>query len=119
MLTEYAPIAALLIISVAVALIILFLSRLMGPYRPTHRFLATYESGMRPLGPAVRRIPVKFYRVAILFVLFDIEVIFMLPFAVVFRDLGFYGLAVMGTFFFILTVGFIYEWMVGGLEWES
>ncbi|NJL95783.1 MAG: NADH-quinone oxidoreductase subunit A [Anaerolineae bacterium] len=90
----------------------------MGPFRPTHRMLATYESGMRPIGSAVRRIPVKFYRVAILFVLFDIEIIFLMPFAVVFRDLGFYGLGVMGVFFFILTIGFIYEWLVGGLEWE-
>lgn len=118
MLADYAPIAALLILALAVASLISVLSRIMGPHRPTHRLLAPYESGMRPLGPAVRRIPVKFYRVAILFVLFDIEVIFLLPFAVVFRDLGFYGLAVMGVFFFILTVGFIYEWMVGGLEWE-
>ncbi len=118
MLSEYAPLISLLILATAVAFIILFLSRLMGPFRPTHRLLATYESGMRPLGPAVRRIPVKFYRVAILFVLFDIEVIFLLPFAVVVRDLSLYGLAVMGVFFFILTVGFAYEWMVGGLEWE-
>ncbi|KAB2902925.1 MAG: NADH-quinone oxidoreductase subunit A [Anaerolineae bacterium] len=118
MLSEYAPIAALLTIATLVAILIVFLSRLMGPFKPTHRLLATYESGMRPLGPAVRRIPVKFYRVAILFVLFDIEVIFLLPFAVVVRDLSVYGLAVMGVFFFILTVGFVYEWLVGGLEWE-
>lgn len=118
MLSEYAPLVSLIILATLVALIIANLSRLMGPWRPAHRLLATYESGMRPLGPAIRRIPVKFYRVAILFVLFDIEVIFLLPFAVVVRDLSLYGLAVMGVFFFILTVGFAYEWMVGGLEWE-
>lgn len=118
MLSEFAPVVALLTLATAVALIILFLSRIMGPFRPQHRLLSTYESGMRPLGPAVRRIPVKFYRVAILFVLFDIEVIFLLPFTVVFRDLGLYGLGVMGVFFFTLTMGFAYEWMVGGLEWE-
>lgn len=118
MLSEYAPLVTLLILAVAVSLIIVFLSRLMGPWRPQYRKLATYESGMRPLGPAVRRIPVRFYRVAILFVLFDIEVIFLLPFAVIVRDLSLYGLAVMGVFFFILTVGFAYEWLVGGLEWE-
>lgn len=118
MLSEYAPITALLVMAVVVGLVVLFVSRILGPFRPRHRLLSTYESGMRPLGPAVRRIPVRFYRVAILFVLFDIEVIFLLPFAVVFRDLGLYGLLVMGVFFFILTVGFAYEWMVGGLEWE-
>jgi NADH-quinone oxidoreductase subunit A len=117
-LSEFAPLAALVTLATAVSIIILFVSRLLGPFKPRHRLLSTYESGMRPLGPAVRRIPVKFYRVAILFVIFDIEIIFLLPFAVVLRDLKVYGLLVMGVFFFTLTVGFIYEWMVGGLEWE-
>ena len=118
MLSDYAPIAALLILSVAVSVIIVFISRLFGPHRPTSRKAAPYESGMQPFGEAIRRIPVKFYRVAVLFILFDVEVIFFLPWAVVFRDLGIYGLAVMGTFFFVLTVGFVYEWKVGGLEWD-
>lgn len=118
MLSEFAPLAALVTIATAVSIIILFVSRLLGPFKPRHRLLSTYESGMRPMGPAVRRIPVKFYRVAILFVIFDIEIIFLLPFAVVLRDLKVYGLLVMGVFFFTLTIGFIYEWMVGGLEWE-
>jgi len=61
---------------------------------------------------------VKFYLIAVLFILFDIEVIFFMSWAVVFRQLGFYGLAVMGLFFFILTVGLIYEWKKGALEWE-
>ena len=73
---------------------------------------------MQPYGEAIRRIPVKFYRVAVLFILFDIEVIFFLSWAVVFRDLRVYGLVVMGVFFFVLTVGFVYEWVVGGLEWD-
>lgn len=118
MLSEFAPVGVLLAAAIGLAVIVLFVSRILGPFRPTHRLLSTYESGMRPLGPAVQRIPVKFYRVAILFVLFDIEVIFLLPFTVVFRDLGIYGLLTMGVFFFTLTVGFIYEWMVGGMEWE-
>ena len=118
MLSEFAPLAALITFATAVSIIILFVSRLLGPFKPSHRLLSTYESGMRPLGPAVRRIPVKFYRVAILFVIFDIEIIFLLPFAVVLRDLKVYGLLVMGVFFFTLTIGFVYEWMVGGLEWE-
>ncbi len=115
---QYAPVLPLLLLTVGVAILISFLSRLMGPHNPTARKTATYESGMRPIGPAVRRIPVKFYRVGMLFILFDIEVIFFLPWAVVFRDLGLYGLAVMGVFFFVLIVGFAYEWMIGGLEWE-
>ncbi|MBN1201127.1 MAG: NADH-quinone oxidoreductase subunit A [Anaerolineae bacterium] len=118
MLSDYVPIAALLILSVVMSFIILFMSRLFGPYRPTARKLAPYESGMQPYGQAMRRIPVKFYRVAVLFILFDIEVIFFLPWAVIFRDLGVYGLVVMGVFFFVLTAGFVYEWKVGGLEWD-
>ncbi len=117
-LSDFAPIAALLILVVGMSFLILFMSRIFGPYRPTARKLAPYESGMQPFGQAIRRIPVRFYRVAVLFILFDIEVIFFLPWAVIFRDLRVYGLVVMGVFFFVLTVGFVYEWKVGGLEWE-
>ncbi|GAB4519568.1 MAG: NADH-quinone oxidoreductase subunit A [Anaerolineae bacterium] len=117
-LEQFAPIAALLILSIVIALIILNISWVFGPSRPTSRKTAPYESGMKPIGPAIRRLPVKFYLIAVLFILFDIEVIFFLPWAVVFRDLGFYGLAVMGLFLFILTVGLVYEWRKGALEWE-
>ncbi|MCB9455215.1 MAG: NADH-quinone oxidoreductase subunit A [Anaerolineaceae bacterium] len=117
-LQEFAPAAALLGLSVLVALLVVMLSRLLGPHRPTSRKQAPYESGMKPIGQAVRRMPVKFYLVAVLFIIFDIEVIFFLPWAVVFRDLGVYGLIIMGVFLFILTVGFIYEWKKGALEWE-
>ncbi|MBI5961772.1 MAG: NADH-quinone oxidoreductase subunit A [Chloroflexi bacterium] len=116
--SDFAPISALLILSVAVSLIIVFISRLLGPFHPTTRKLSPYESGMQPFGEAIRRIPVKFYRIAVLFILFDVEVIFFLPWAVVFRDFKLYGLAVMGVFFFVLMIGFVYEWKVGGLEWD-
>jgi NADH-quinone oxidoreductase subunit A len=117
-LDTFAPITALLVISVVVTFIILVISRIFGPHRPTTRKRAPYESGMKPIGPAVRRLPVKFYLIAVLFILFDIEVIFFLPWAVVFRDLGIYGLITMGVFVFILTVGLLYEWKSGALEWE-
>jgi NADH-quinone oxidoreductase subunit A len=117
-LQEFAPIAALLILSVVVAFIVVIISRLFGPLRPSFRKAAPYESGMKPIGPAIRRLPVKFYLIAVLFIIFDVEVIFFLPWAVQVRDLGFYGLITMGVFLFILTVGFIYEWKKGALEWE-
>lgn len=117
-LQEFAPISALVILSIILVFIILNISWVFGPRKPTTRKTAPYESGMKPIGPAVRRLPVKFYLIAVLFILFDIEVIFFLPWAVVFRDLGFYGLIVMGLFVFILTVGLIYEWKKGALEWE-
>lgn len=115
---EFAPIGALILLAIAISVLILFLSRLFGPFKPTTRKVAPYESGMRPLGNAVRRMPVRFYLIAVLFIIFDVEVIFFLPWAVILRDLGLYGLAVMGVFAFILIVGLIYEWKKGALEWE-
>lgn len=117
-LNEFAPIGALLLLAIVVALIILVISRLFGPYRPTTRKAAPYESGMKPIGPANRRYPVRFYLIAVLFILFDIEVVFFLPWAVVFRDMGLYALVTMGVFLTILTIGLIYEFKVGALEWE-
>jgi NADH-quinone oxidoreductase subunit A len=117
-LDAFAPIAALLVISFLVTLLILFISSIFGPHRPSSRKAAPYESGMKPIGPAVRQIPVQYYLVAVLFILFDIEVIFFLPWAVIFRDLAVYGLVTMGVFTLILTIGLAYEWKSGALEWE-
>jgi NADH-quinone oxidoreductase subunit A len=117
-LEQYAPIAILLILSVAVSCLILFLSRLMGPFRPSTRKLEPYESGMAPIGPAMRRLPVKFYLVAVLFILFDIEVVFFLPFAVVARQLGLFALVEMAVFIAILLIGYVYAWRKGAFEWE-
>ena len=77
-----------------------------------------YESGMIPIGTAMRRMPVRYYLIAVLFVLFDIEVIFLLPYAVVLRKLGVFGLIEMLVFVTILLVGYIYVWKKGALEWE-
>lgn len=117
-LQAFAPIGVMVLLAIGLALIILVISRIFGPHKPTSRKNAPYESGMKPIGPGTRRVPVKFYLVAVLFILFDVEVIFFLPYAVVFRDLGLYGLAVMGLFVVILTVGLVYEWKKGALEWE-
>ncbi len=117
-MTAYLPIAILVLIAVILSVIVLFISRILGPFRPTVKKLAPYESGMSPIGPAVRRIPVKFYLVAVLFILFDIEVVFLLPYAVVIHELGVYGLIAVGVFVVILTIGLLYEWKKGALEWE-
>jgi NADH-quinone oxidoreductase subunit A len=118
MLDLYAPVSVLLILTTVMCLLIVTLSTLMGPRRPTHRKLEPYESGMVPIGPAVRRLPVKFYLVAVLFILFDIEVVFFLPWAVVARQLGLFALVEMGLFIGILLLGFAYAWKIGALEWE-
>ena len=118
MLADFMPIVLMLLISAALSVVVLFMSRVLGPYRPNRRKLTPYESGMTPIGPAQRRIPVKFYLVAVLFIIFDVEVIFFLPWAVVFRDLGLFALAVMGFFLIVLIIGFVYEWKKGAMEWE-
>jgi NADH-quinone oxidoreductase subunit A len=118
MLADYLPIAILLILSTGLALLIVGLGHLFGPRRPSQRKSMPYESGMRPIGPGTRRMPVRFYLIAVLFILFDIEVVFFLPWAVVFRSLGVFGLVEMGVFIIILLVGYIYAWKTGALEWE-
>lgn len=118
MLNQYAPLAILLIISVVFSFLVIAVGHLFGPRRPTPRKMVPYESGMRPIGAGTRRMPVHFYLVAVLFILFDIEVIFFLPWAIVFRQLGLFGLIEMFVFIFILLVGFIYAWKKGAMEWE-
>jgi NADH-quinone oxidoreductase subunit A len=118
MLFEYLAIAVLVVFSTAVALIAIGLGGIFGPHRETKVKAMPYESGMLPIGPGTRRMPVRFYLIAMLFILFDIEVIFFLPWAVVFRKLGLFGLIEMIVFIVILLVGYLYAWKKGALEWE-
>jgi NADH-quinone oxidoreductase subunit A len=118
MLIEYVAIGVLIALTTAVAVIAITLGILFGPKRPTSRKASPYESGMTPLGPGNRRMPVRYYLVAVLFILFDIEVVFFLPWAVTFRQLGLFGLIEMVIFIVILLVGYIYAWKRGALEWE-
>ena len=118
MLAEYLPIAILLILATGLAGLVVAIGHFFGPRRPTPRKSMPYESGMRPIGPGTRRMPVRFYLIAVLFILFDIEVVFFLPWAVVFRQLGLFGLVEMAIFIAILLVGYIYAWKAGALEWE-
>lgn len=118
MLIEYVPLAVLLIISTLLAFLVIGIGHLFGPRRPTERKSLPYESGMTPFGPGTRRMPIRFYMVAVLFILFDIEVIFFLPWAIVLRKLGLFGLIEMVVFVFILLVGYLYAWKKGALEWE-
>jgi NADH-quinone oxidoreductase subunit A len=115
---EYLPILILVIFATGLAILVVVLGHLFGPRRPTQRKASTYESGMRPFGPGTRRMPIAFYLVAVLFILFDIEVVFFLPWAVVFRQLGLFGLVEMLIFIGILFAGYIYAWKAGALEWE-
>ncbi len=118
MLLEYLPIIVLIVIATGLAALVVIIGHLFGPRRPTTRKSLPYESGMRPIGPGTRRMPVRFYLVAVLFILFDIEVVFFLPWAVVFKQLGLFGLVEMFIFIGILLVGYVYAWKKGALEWE-
>ena len=118
MLIDYLPIGILIALATGLAVLVVVLGHAVGPRRHTERKDNPYESGMNPIGPGTRRVPVHFYMVAVLFILFDIEVIFFLPFAVVFLDLQWFGIIEMAVFIAILLVGYIYAWKKGALEWE-
>lgn len=118
MLLEYLAIAVLIVLATLVAIIAIGMGELFGPKKKTKEKIMPYESGMRPYGPGTRRMPVRFYLIAVLFILFDIEVVFFLPWAVVFRQLGWFGLIEMVIFIVILLVGYFYAWKKGALEWE-
>lgn len=123
MLSTYIPIAILFILATALGFLVVALGHLFGPHHPTERKGLPYESGMKPYGPGTRRLPVRFYLVAVLFILFDIEIIFFLPWAVVLNTfvenaLGLFALVEMAIFIIILLVGYVYAWKKGALEWE-
>jgi NADH-quinone oxidoreductase subunit A len=118
MLLEYAAIALFIIVAVAIGFIAIGLGQFLGPQRPSALKSMPYESGMDPIGPGTRRLPVRFYLTAVLFILFDIEVVFFLPWAIVFRQLGLFGLIEMFIFIIILLVGYFYAWKKGAFEWE-
>ncbi len=119
MLVQYAAIAVFILVTTLVGCIAIGLGTIFGPKRTTPEKAMPYESGMNPIGPGTRRMPVRFYLIAVLFILFDIETIFFLPWAIVFRQLGLFGLGEMFVFILILLVGYFYAWKKGALEWES
>jgi NADH-quinone oxidoreductase subunit A len=118
MLIDYFPLLVIVILAVIVGFIVVGLGHGFGPKRPTERKSAPYESGMVPYGEGQRRISVRYYLVAVLFILFDVETVFLLAYAVVFRSLGVGGFIGMLVFIAILVVGFVYAWKKGALEWE-
>ncbi|MBI4542578.1 MAG: NADH-quinone oxidoreductase subunit A [Gemmatimonadetes bacterium] len=124
MLQSYVPLALLIAFVVLNAAIMVAVSHLLSASRPTPVKERPYESGMPPLGSARERFDVKFYLVAVLFIVFDIEVVFMLPWGVAFRQLDLLGLGMlgglieMGVFVVILAVGYVYVWKRGALQWS-
>ena len=118
MLREYLPILIFFAISVALAGAMLGTSYLIAPQRPDREKLSAYECGFEAFGDARGRFDVRFYLVTLLFIIFDIEVAFLFPWATALGDIGLFGYWSMMIFLGVLTVGFIYEWKKGALEWE-
>lgn len=119
MLVEYLPILLFVLAALLCAGGVVLLSSLTGPRRPTAAKLEPYECGMAPVGLARERFSVKFYLVAMLFIIFDIEIIFLFPWGVIFRELGWFGFFEMGAFVLVLVLGLAYVWRKGGLDWDE
>jgi len=118
LLFNYYPILFFLLIAGVVALVMVGGSRLAAPQRPYPEKLSAYECGFEAFDDARRRFDVRFYLVAILFIIFDLEVAFLFPWAITLGAIGMFGFLSMLAFLGVLTVGFIYEWNKGALEWE-
>jgi NADH-quinone oxidoreductase subunit A len=114
---SYVPILILGGVAVGFAVFTLFVSQLLGRSRPSPAKSAVYECGVPPIGTARERFPIKFYLVCMLFILFDVDAAFIYPWALIFRQLGLYGLVEMAVFVFLLGGGFVYAWKVGALDW--
>jgi NADH-quinone oxidoreductase subunit A len=118
--SDYLPILIFAVVAVALAGIAVLVPPLFGPKRPTDEKMAPYESGKMPIGPARRRFPIQYFLFAVLFIVFDVEIVFLFPWATVFRELPspLLGLLEAGIFVLILVLGLVYVWKKGGLEWE-
>ena len=118
MLAEYLPTLLFLIVATGIGIALLVIGNLLGPQRPSLEKLSPYECGFAAFEDARMQFDVRYYLIAIQFIIFDLEIIFIVPWATVFRELGVLGLIEMGIFAGMLLLGFIYVWKKGALEWE-
>lgn len=118
LIVEYLPILVFLLIGIALAVVMVGASYVISPKNPDAEKVSPYECGFEPFVDARTRFDVRFYLVSILFIIFDLEVAFLFPWAISLGDIGLFGFWSMMVFLGILTIGFIYEWKKGALEWE-
>jgi NADH-quinone oxidoreductase subunit A len=118
MLTEYFPILIFLLIATGMGVGLIAAGGILGPRRPNSEKLSAYECGFESFEDARMKFDVRFYLVAILFIIFDLEIAFLFPWAVALGEIGMTGLIAMSLFLSVLVVGFVYEWKKGALEWE-
>nr|WP_255692592.1 NADH-quinone oxidoreductase subunit A [Luteimonas sp. XNQY3] len=117
-MAEYLPTLLFLIVATGIGIALLIIGNLLGPKRPTLEKLSPYECGFEAFEDARMQFDVRYYLIAIQFIVFDLEIIFIVPWATVFRELGVLGLIEMGIFAGMLLLGFVYVWKKGALEWE-
>ena len=118
MLEQYFPILLFIIFGLILAGLMLTIGRLVAPNKPDPEKLSAYECGFEAFEDARMKFDVRYYLVAILFILFDLEIAFLFPWAIVLREIGMFGFLAMVVFLAILVVGFVYEWKKGALDWE-
>jgi len=118
MVTQYLPILVFIIIGLGLGIVMLSAGSIFGPHAPDSEKTSEYECGFSAFENARLPFDVRFYLVAILFIIFDLETAFFVPWAVVLRDIGWFGFSAMMIFLSLLVIGFIYEWKKGALEWE-
>jgi NADH-quinone oxidoreductase subunit A len=118
LLAEYLPILIFIGIAVGLTIVMVVASYVVAPQRPDSEKVSAYECGFEAFDDARSKFDVRFYLVAILFIVFDLEVAFLFPWAVALGDIGLFGFWSMMVFLAILTIGFVYEWKKGALEWE-
>ena len=118
MLAEYCPVLLFIVVGIVFGGVLLGVGWFLGPRKPDSEKLSPYECGFEAFEDARMKFDVRYYLVAILFILFDLEIAFLFPWAVVLQEIGFFGFVAMMVFLAILIVGFIYEWKKGALEWE-
>lgn len=118
MLTEYFPILVFLAVGAGMGIALLLVGGILGPRNPSEEKNSAYECGFEAFDDSHMQFDVRFYLIAILFIIFDLEIAFLFPWAVALDHIGMTGLVAMGIFLLILVIGFIYEWKKGALEWE-
>jgi len=117
-LAEYLPTLLFLLVATGIGIALIVIGNLLGPKRPTAEKLSPYECGFAAFEDSRMQFDIRYYLIAIQFIVFDLEIIFIIPWATVFRQLGVLGLVEMGIFVGMLLLGFIYVWKKGALEWE-
>ena len=118
MLEGYFPVLLFIFVGIAMGVAPMLAGAILAPHRPDSEKLSSYECGFEAFEDARMKFDVRYYLVAILFILFDLEIAFLFPWAIVLKEIGMFGFVAMLGFLGILTVGFAYEWMKGALEWE-